>query len=529
MKRVWLVLFISLLLGGSLIFREGFVKEAYKDTADYMQARERLIEAELALRFDSGLDFSEDEMAANHRLLELKQKEIERTNGRFPPALSFLTSKDLIDGSPLLEVLKRMPKGGILHAHFSALGDFRWLVDHATYLPNCYVYTGEEARGLVKGQFRFFKEAPGEGWRLAGELRRAAPDVEEFDKALYESITLGPEDSNVPDIVEEFSNCFRRRWGLITYRPVFESYYRKMLRDLVKENIKYLEFRGLPGGVYDLDGTRLSVDDGLDLLERIVNDMRRVCPTFDVKYIECAGRSTSRKGLAGILRKALRLRQKYPDKIKGFDLAEEEDKTHTNLYFINELLAAQREAARRNITLPLYLHSGESNWPENENLYDAVLLGAKRIGHGFALVKHPLLMQIVKERDIAIEVCPISNQVLGFVADLRNHPAVHYINSGLPVVLCPDDPAIMRYTFSYDYYMAFMAWGLDLRCLKQLAMNSLTYSTMNKTEKKAALARWEKDWQAFIRWLNETELESVVASEFDKLSCSDSLELLKLS
>ena len=42
---------------------------------------------------------------------------------------------------------------------------------------------------------------------------------------------------------------------------------------------------------------------------------------------------------------------------------------------------------------------------------DAVLLNSTRIGHGYALYKHPLVMQLIKERDIAIEVNPISNQV----------------------------------------------------------------------------------------------------------------------
>jgi len=48
----------------------------------------------------------------------------------------------------------------------------------------------------------------------------------------------------------------------------------------------------------------------------------------------------------------------------------------------------------------------------DDNLYDALLLGTKRIGHGFSLVKHPKLMSICRERDIALEVCPISNEIL---------------------------------------------------------------------------------------------------------------------
>lgn len=42
---------------------------------------------------------------------------------------------------------------------------------------------------------------------------------------------------------------------------------------------------------------------------------------------------------------------------------------------------------------------------------DAILLGTLRIGHGYALSKHPVVLQQMKERDIAVEVNPLSNQV----------------------------------------------------------------------------------------------------------------------
>ena len=186
----------------------------------------------------------------------------------------------------------------------------------------------------------------------------------------------------------------------------------------------------------------------------------------------------------------------------GFDLIEEEDRTHSTLFFAEEILAARRDADARGLSLPLFLHSGETSRAESENLYDALLLGAPRIGHGLALVRHPLLMELARDRGIAIEVCPVSNQVLGYVGDLRAHPAVAYINAGIPVVLSPDDPGMMRHTFSHDFYEAFMAWDLDLRELKQLAMNSLLHSAMNPEEKRRALEVWRKRWAEFVRWLN---------------------------
>jgi adenosine deaminase CECR1 len=485
MKRGLIFFICSLFLCGFLVQKHSFVQKRYEDVDNYMKARERLIQAELAMRIDSGIKLAPEEEEANHRLMLLKQAEIERTRDYFPPAQSFLKSqtRQLIDQSPILEIMRRMPKGGILHGHGLAMGDFHWLVKHATYLPNCYIYQGKEEPPR-KGSMRISRERPGDGWSLVSGLRKAADNIEQFDDELYKSVTLGEEDLDQPDIWLEFRKCFARSVGLFS-DEIWSDFCRKMLRDMIRENVQYVETRGDIGG------------------QKIIEEIQRDNPEFEVKYIFSSRRSASRESIAKSLAQALDERAANPDLFIGFDLTDEEDKEHTNLFYINELLDARRKAEQRNIRLPLYLHSGESNWTENENVLDAILLDARRIGHGLALFKHPLLMQIVKDRGMAIEVCPISNQVLGYVADLRNHPAVLYINSGLPVVICPDDPGIWKCTLSYDFYAAFMAWGLDLKCLKQLAMNSLICSAMDHEEKASALEFWRKKWAEFITWLNE--------------------------
>jgi len=42
------------------------------------------------------------------------------------------------------------------------------------------------------------------------------------------------------------------------------------------------------------------------------------------------------------------------------------------------------------------------------NLVDAVLLNTTRIGHGYAVTKHPVVKQLLVTRQIPLEICPIS-------------------------------------------------------------------------------------------------------------------------
>ena len=54
----------------------------------------------------------------------------------------------------------------------------------------------------------------------------------------------------------------------------------------------------------------------------------------------------------------------------------------------------------------------------DRNLLDAVILNSTRIGHGFALSKHPAVLAEAWKKNIPIEVCPISNQVPASPASL---------------------------------------------------------------------------------------------------------------
>lgn len=510
-KKQLFLIFSILLFPPCLNSPDIFADSKYRTKDSYLAARKDLIDSGNKLRFDSQIKLSPAEEKANQYLLKLREKELARTKDYFPPAHCFPLIKKYIDSSPLLPIFRKMPKGAILHLHPSAMGDFHWLISYATYLPNCYIYTGEDTETLINGAFRFSSTPPGPGWKLVSELRGKAVDKNNFDDRLYQSITLGTEDIDRQDIWAEFENCFSRSGGLLKYIPVFEEYYRVAFKQVLTDNIQHLELRLGMRRLYDLQGNAYGIEEIIKRYQKMAQDIQKDFPEFSLKIIYSCHRHASREKIAAELRRALDLRRKYPDFVVGFDLMGEEDNGYDLIYFIDDFLEIAQEEEKLGIDLPYYFHAGESDWCTDKNLYDAVLLNSRRIGHGFNLFMHPSLCEVLKEKDISLEICPISNQMLRYVGDLRCHPEINYLNCGIQATLNPDDPGIMDYdSMAYDYYEAFMAWGLDIKSLKQFALNSIKYSALTEEEKKKALGIWQKRWHEFVLWLNErSDIESV--------------------
>lgn len=134
--------------------------------------------------------------------------------------------------------------------------------------------------------------------------------------------------------------------------------------------------------------------------------------------------------------------------------------------------------------------------------FDAILLGAKRIGHGLSLDIHPALLKRVKDRQIPIDVCPISNKMLHFVKDTHKHPAIMFQKEGIPITISSDNPAMWDVKLlSHDFYEALM--GLTSRTdgliiLKEWCLRSIEYSGLSDKEKAVALKKWTELWDKFI-------------------------------
>ncbi|MDA0636241.1 adenosine deaminase [Nonomuraea sp. MCN248] len=93
--------------------------------------------------------------------------------------------------------------------------------------------------------------------------------------------------------------------------------------------------------------------------------------------------------------------------------------------------------AARDAGLRLVHHAGEFGGPGS--VREALTLGhAERLGHGVRVLEDPALVREVRERGIALEVCPTSNVLLGVVPELAAHPLPRLREAGLAVTLNTD-------------------------------------------------------------------------------------------
>jgi adenosine deaminase CECR1 len=494
MKSLLLLFFLCLY---SHLFSQD-IPNYYKDRDDYYKYRSRLYETDSSIKEGADIVLSVKEQQLDNYLKELQKDYIKNSGAEFPPANYFYKYRNMIDTSVIYKILQQMPKGAMLHIHSTAMGDPEWLVKNASYMDNCYFYNSDDGKEVYGTMYFYAQGKAPANWVLLKELRENDPD---FDSKLLKLLTFSESDEDSPVIWEDFEKIFTRMSGLIEYLPVYKEYKKNSLEILLKDNVQHVELRTGMHGIYDLE-KYYSYLDFAHMYTEVIEELRVIYPHFTSKLIFAGWRGNTPGGVMAYIDTAFAIKKKYPNLLVGFDLVGEEDAGHTTEYFINEFLKKDSLEKVYNLSLPFYFHDGESTLPNDLNLYDAILLKTKRIGHGINLFRFPSLEQIVRKDNICLEVSPLSNQILGYVQNLRMHPASGYINKGIPVAISSDDPQIFNYKgLTYDFWTAYMAWELDLRQLKKLALNSLMFSALDKNEYDKALQYFLNEWD---KWVNES-------------------------
>ena len=416
-------------------------------------------------------------------------------------SLPFHEAQKIIDTTALYGLTDNMPKGGLLHIHSGGITSAEWIIEKVKKDKNCFVFDAADNTDYIYGQLSFFRknEIP-QGFVNLGEKLASQPD---FEKTLYKLLVLKEDPKREKNVWIEFEKRFKRISSLLSYRPFFKEYYRAGFKHLIENKIQHLEIRFIFENLYDFDVKKYPIETIVLDLKSIIDAINKEEQKLTLTLIYTSFKFLSVEAVREQYLQAVKLKKKYPDFIRGFDLVADE-KTGNSIVYYNEIWnTVEKIQQEHGVNLPFYFHAGESLSVNNRNIEQTLLLPNKRIGHGLNLIYFPDDLQKVKKENVLIEINPWSNKILEYVKDLRNHPARIFLANDLICSISSDDPGVFGYSgLTYDFWIAIMAWELDLGQVKKLVFDSIEYASLTERQKTESLQKLETDWNSFIQSQN---------------------------
>jgi adenosine deaminase len=152
-----------------------------------------------------------------------------------------------------------------------------------------------------------------------------------------------------------------------------------------------------------------------------------------------------------------------------------------------------RETYRRaaDAGLQVVAHAGEG--AGHESVREAVEeLGVSRIGHGIRVIESAETVATMRERNVAFEVCPVSNYALGTADSSKPHPIRAMLDAGLRCTVNSDDPAMFSTDLAAQYALLAQQ-GFSWDELWALNVATLEATFLGEAEKAA----YRREWEAF--------------------------------
>ena len=236
--------------------------------------------------------------------------------------------------------------------------------------------------------------------------------------------------------------------------------------DLKSENVIYAEIRFAP-----IKHTKkLTLEE---VVESVLEGLRKV----DIKtnLILCMMRGDSLE----VNKSVIDLAHKYLNKgVVGIDLAGAEALYKTYLY--KDLFSYANK-----LNIPFTIHAGEAD--TYESVCDAIKFGAKRIGHGINSINSKEVMDLIKDNNILLEICPTSNIQTNVVDTYANHPIKRLYDYGIKVSINTDNRTVSNTNLENEYekvvkYLNFT--NSDLIKMNKDAIESAFLSDIEKEELK---------------------------------------------
>ena len=274
----------------------------------------------------------------------------------------------------------------------------------------------------------------------------------------------------------EYLEKFKLPLACLQTKETLEYAAYSLIKDVAKENIIYIEVRFAP---------LFCTEKGLTIkqvIQSVINGLNRGYDEFGVRsgILICGMRHEPVEKNIEMLQEVKEFLFKG---VCGADLAGNEADYPPMLqkeYFIE----AQR------LGFPLTIHAGECQ--SAKNVQDAIFLGAKRIGHGIAIINNQDILNQVKNRHIGLEMCPYSNLQTKAVEDLKNYPIRKFIDKGLCITLNTDNRTVTDTTLTKEYELMIKQFDLTFEELIKITQNAISIAFIDDSIKEELYKKLNK-------------------------------------
>lgn len=294
--------------------------------------------------------------------------------------------------------------------------------------------------------------------------------------ALWQLIQKYGSDPSVPDlealknrfVYKDFPH-FIQTWiwknGFLREYEDFAFIAEHVARDLLDQNILYAEAHYSPSGF---------VEQGLDIREitRAVRSGLNRVPRIEVALIADLIRDLGPESAARTLQVVKEVRE-YG--VVGVGLGGSEQSFPPELF--TEVYADARYSG-----FHATAHAGEAAGAAS--IWGALRgLGVERIGHGTRAEEDPRLMDYLAEKQVPIEMCPLSNVRTGVIGRIEAHPVRRYFDRGLLVTISTDDPKMFGNSIAEEYRILETIFGFSPAEIRKVMENSVKASWMEAGKK----------------------------------------------
>ena len=405
----------------------------------------------------------------------------------------------------LYHFLYALPKGGDIHHHFGGGMLPEMWFDVATDKSrngDQEFYTRHRVSGYFKTDVNKHRDSRNRMfWTTISESSfKSLPAPARTDFKAMTSLNQEEREEWLGSVVldkdyegrdEFFEYIWPRLNELLSSIDVMSELLVENMKRFAAEGVRYLEIQTGPWGWKDGRGNDLSAEEANAAIKRRLNQPDAVATGVTVRFQGIVVRFED--DAEEKVERFYEFIDQHRDFWVGLNMAGRED---DNRGYAARFTDVYDRMLRKYPGIGISIHAGEAEKRDTQ-IFDTLRLGATRIGHGINLFQDEKTMQVMRGEKFLVEINLISNELLGYVPDLDNHPFPIYLRQGIPVCLNTDDRGMWHSNMTDEYYVAVSRYNLSWKELISLGENSLVHSFLDEEDKMQLVSEYNEDLSVF--------------------------------